>query len=295
MPATTRDIQRRLRSVKNTKKITKAMELVASAKVRKASQALFSTRPYTNEAWSMLLNVAQRTDAEAHPLLQSRETVKKIGVVLVASSRGLVGGFNTNIIKAVVEHIKQKKNAAAVNASIILMGAKGRAIMYQYGHTIAAEFTKEDVVTHVTSIRPMAKLAIDGFRNGEFDQIDIAYMDYKSTLVQKPVIRTLLPLSAAQANTDMTEKAGIVEYEFEPNADEVLEVLLPRLVEMQIYRAVLETNASEQAARMLAMRNASDAAGELIDDLTLSFNQARQANITQDLSEISAGRAALEN
>lgn len=289
--AQTRDIQRRLRSVKNTKKITKAMELVASAKVRKASQAVLATRPYTNEAWSMLLHLAGSTNAEAHPLLRRHASPKKIGIVLVASSRGLVGGFNTNLINATATKLRMLNNA---KAEIILMGSKGRSIMFQHGHTIMAEFTKEDIVTNVASIRPMAKLAIENFRKGEFDQVLVAYVDYVSTLVQKPVVRQLLPLTPEQAKAEMESKIPSTEYLFEPDPDSVLEYLLPRLVEMQIYRAVLETNASEQAARMLAMRNATDAAGELIDDLTLTFNQARQASITQDLAEISAGRAALE-
>lgn len=292
--AQTKEIQRRLRSVKNTKKITKAMELVASAKVRKASQAVLATRPYANEAWSMLLHLAGSTNTEAHPLLRRHANPKKIGIVLVASSRGLVGGFNTNLVNAVALEMRKLKNANDANVEIILMGSKGRSIMFQHGHTITAEFTKEDIVTNVASIRPMAKLAIENFRKGDFDQVFVAYMDYISTLVQKPVVRQLLPLTQQQAQEELASAGAKVEYIFEPNADDVLEFLLPRLVEMQIYRAVLETNASEQAARMLAMRNASDAAGDLIDDLTLTFNQARQASITQDLAEISAGRAALE-
>lgn len=290
MPVGTGDIQRRLRSVRNTRKITKAMELVASAKMRKAGQAVLATRPYTDEAWTMLLNLAASTDPTQHPLLHFHQEPKTIGLVLVSSSRGLVGAFNTNIVKAAVEALKIHPNV-----KVVLVGAKGKAILHQPGYEAAAEFVKEDVVTNVLQVRPMSKLVIDQFIAHELDQVFMAYMDFVSTLVQKPVVRQLLPLSQQQAQAEVGATRPAVEYLFEPNPDEVLEYLLPRLVEMQLYRAVLETNASEQAARMVAMKNASDAANDLIDDLTLTFNQARQASITQDLAEISAGRAALES
>lgn len=310
MPAATRDIQRRIRSVKSTKKITKAMELVASAKMRRSSQAVLATRPYTDRAWEMLLHLSSRTEQSHHPLLAERAEPKKIGVVLVASSRGLVGGFNTQLTATVAKEVKRLVGSTTAAVEVILMGKKGRMIMSQHGLPIEAEFTKDDVVTSVLSVRPMAQLVIDRFIDGTHDRVVVGYMDFISTLVQKPKLRQILPLSAAGfvagdvglvsneeqqtiEDEERTEDKAF-EYTFEPNPDAVLEYILPRLVEMQIYRAVLETNASEQAARMVAMKSASDAAGDLIDDLTLSFNQARQASITQDLSEISAGRAALE-
>lgn len=311
MPTATRDIQRRIRSVTSTKKITKAMELVASAKMRRSSQAVLATRPYTDRAWEMLLHLARRTDPTKHALLAERPQLKKIGVVLVASNRGLVGGFNAQLTSAVAKDVRRMIGDAEASVEVILMGKKGRMIMSQHGLPIEAEFTKDDVVTNVLGVRPMAKIAIDRFIDGTYDRVVVGYMDFISTLVQKPQLRQVLPLSTAGfvagtvglvSNEEQKNIAGeerqeeqSFEYTFEPNADAVLEHVLPRLVEMQIYRAVLETNASEQAARMVAMKSASDAAGDLIDDLTLSFNQARQASITQDLSEISAGRAALES
>lgn len=311
MPAATRDINRRIRSVKNTRKITKAMELVSSAKMRRASEAVQATRPYADRAWEMLLNLAQRTNAEWHPLLRNTPSPKKIAVILIASNRGLVGGFNSHIVKAVAEYIKKFKTSDAATVDTIVMGTKGKAIYYQHGQAITAEFLKQDVTIKEAAIRPMSKLVIDGFMKGNYDRVAVGFMDYISSIVQQPVIRQILPLNAAMFSSGETgiataeERGEIIkeeaaeeksfEYLFEPNADRVLDELLPRLVEMQIFRAVLETNASEHAARMVAMRNASDAAGDLIDDLTLSFNQARQAAITQDLAEISAGRAALEN
>lgn len=303
MPSAGRDIQRRIKSVTSTKKITKAMELVASAKMRKASAAVLATRPYTDRAWDMLLNLAQRTDQLYHPLLVERPEMKKVGIVLVASNRGLVGGFNTQLTATVARRIKELVPNQQVSAEVILMGNKGKMILSQHGVPISAEFPKEDVVTNVLGIRPMAKMAIDRFLDGTYDRVLVGYMDFVSMLVQQPKLRQILPLNTAGflngdheiTEAEKTSEPTTFEYQFEPNADEVLEYILPRLVEMQLYRAVLETNASEQAARMVAMKSASDAAGDLIDDLTLTFNQARQAAITQDLSEISAGRAALES
>lgn len=308
MPATTRDIQRRLRSVSNTKKITKAMELVASAKMRRAVQAVTATRPYADQAWEMLIDLAQTTDPSLHPLLQERPNPKKIGVVLLATNRGLVGGFNTNILNVVQSYAKK---TATAGLEVVVMGSKGRAIYTKHGLTVTAAFDKPETILTVADIKPMAKIVIEGFIRGQFDRVVVAYTDYISTITQKARIRQILPLSYSAFHDgqvgllDVTERQEIerqqrrdqkeFEYAFEPSPDEVVEALFPRMVEMQMYRALLESNAAEHASRMVAMKNASDAAGELIDDLTLSFNQARQANITQDLSEISAGRAALES
>ncbi len=311
MPSNTREIRRRLRSVGNTKKITKAMELVSSAKMRRAAQAVTATRPYADRAWEMLINLARRTDTAVHPLLQERPEPKSIGVVLITTNRGLVGSFNTQIINAVADYVRQLKSTSATTTEMVLMGSKGRVIFHQHGHPVAAEFEKHETVARVADVQPMAKLVIDGFTAGAYDRVVVAYMDYLSTISQKPRIRQILPItwsafhdgrmglldSEERLRIEREERADerAFEYLFEPSADAVVEYLFPRLVEMQIYRALLETNAAEQAARMMAMRNATDAAGDLIDDLTLSFNQARQAGITQDLSEISAGRAALES
>ena len=305
MPAASRDILRRLRSVRNTKKITRAMELVSSAKMRKVAQAVLASRPYTDHAWTMLINLAQRTDPSKHPLLQTRPTLKTIGLVVITSNRGLVGALNSNLLAAAAKYADQIQKTTGAEVKAILLGTKGRPITTQFGHTAAAEFTKQEIMTNVADLRPVSKMVMDDFLNGTYDQVAVAYMDYVSTLVQKPVVKAILPLSQetfkagidelAAANKTTPTASVESDYLFEPNADVVLEAILPRLVEMQLYRAVLESNASEQAARMMAMRNATDAASDLIDDLTLSYNQARQAAITQDLAEISAGRAALES
>jgi len=296
MANSTREIRRRIRSVSSTKKVTKAMELVSSAKMRKTVQAVLATRAYAHRAWDVLVNLSRATDPDVHPLLR-RRTGGRTGLVLVSTSRGFVGGFNTFLINAVVEHLK-KADPAHRDTDVILLGKRGRAIVTQHGYPGIAEFEKQDVVTHVDEVRPLAKLVVDDFTAEKYDKIILAYTDFVSTLRQKPRVRQLLPierdLELGSVGFDMPDGQHVAtEYLFEPNPDDVLETILPRLVEMQLFQAVLESNASEHAARMVAMRSASDAANDLIDDLTLSYNQARQAGITQDLSEISASRAAL--
>jgi F-type H+-transporting ATPase subunit gamma len=257
----------------------------------------------------MLLNLSKRTDPARHPLLRKTSPATKIAVIVVSTNRGFVGPMNSQLLGTVNTFLKSLLGTEAT-PSTVLLGTKARALRTVYGHEVFAEFPKEDLITDARHVRPVAKLAIDGFRAGEYDRVMIAYVHYYSSLSQRPRLRQILPLDASAIERgyegifERGEREALIkeeaaeehafEYTFEPNPDDVLESLLPRLVESQIYRAILETNASEHAARMLSMRNASDAAGELIDDLTLTFNQVRQAAITQDLSEISASRAALE-
>ncbi len=300
MANSTREIRRRIRSIGSTKKVTKAMELVSSAKMRRAVQSVLATRSYATRAWDLLTNLASRTSPDAHPLLKRREGAR-IGLVIVSTNRGLVGGFNSILANAIGQFLRTS-GIEPGNAEVIMLGKRGRSILNRFGFTAAAEFEKADIVTNIEDVRPVAKMAIDEFVGGTYDRIVLAYTDFKSTIVQKPRVRQLLPIQRDPAlgaigegeNGGGNGATAAREYLFEPNADKVLEAVMPRLVEMQLFQAILESTASEHAARMVAMRNASDAAGDLIDDLTLTFNQARQAAITQDLSEISAGRVALE-
>ncbi|MBI4426590.1 MAG: ATP synthase F1 subunit gamma [Candidatus Kerfeldbacteria bacterium] len=305
MPSQTREIRRRIRSITNTRKVTKAMEMVASAKMRRAVQAVLASRAYAAQAWDLVLDLAARTDPELHPLLRpasfpGEPVSKNVGVVVISSNRGLVGGFNTQLVLKARQHLDKYVYQATKLGKIILYGKKARSLVTRYRYDGVADFAKPDLLTGVEEVRPMAKEVIQGFTKRRYERVLIAYTDFVSTLVQRPRVRQLLPLQrdvelgAAGPAVISRPSARSREYLFEPNADVVLEALLPRLVELQLYQAVLESNASEHAARMVAMRNASDAAADLIDDLTLTYNQARQAAITQDLSEISASRAALE-
>lgn len=296
--AKTREIRRRIRSITSTRKVTKAMELVASSKMRRAVAAIKAARGYADLAWQLLLNVANRTDATEHPLLR-RGQGKRVGVVLVTSNRGLVGSFNTQLVSAVLQYVRE--GAKTSETDVVLVGRKGRAPLVRAGLKLGAVFEKLDVISGVEHVRPIARVVLEDFLQGKLDRVVLAYTDFRSTVVQKPVLRQILPiepgasLSGASGGTEHGEvfAATALEYRFEPNPDVVLVALLPRLLEMQMYRALLESAASEHAARMVAMRNASDAAGDLIEDLALAFNQARQQSITQDLAEISAGASAL--
>ncbi|MBU1131327.1 ATP synthase F1 subunit gamma [Patescibacteria group bacterium] len=310
MPQATRDIKRRIKSVGNTKKVTKAMEMVAAAKMRKATAHVLATRSYATLAWDLVRNLASRTDSKYHPLLETREKIKKIGMVLITSNRGLCGGFNNQIISRVAKFIKQQKEEVDIEADLVIMGKKGREVMFKRGHTIIAEFVKLDITSAIEEIRPLSLMIINDYLAGKYDKVMIAYTDFISTLVQKPRILELLPIATltedkylgqvgtgatlAEEKNKIFKQAIQFEYLFEPSPDEVLSELLPRLIEMQIYQAILESDASEHSARMVAMRNASDAASEMIADLTLMFNKARQASITAELADISGGRLAME-
>lgn len=300
MPLATREIKRRLKSIANTKKITKAMELVAAAKMRKATQAVLATRDYANAAWEIVKDLSARTDPQHHPLLQKRGKIKQIGVIMFASNRGLCGGFNREIVELTAKYCsdQNKQNNSVID--IFLIGKRGREIAYKYDNKLIAEFDKADVAVSITEITPLAKMVIADYVAGKYDKVALAYTDYKSAISQKPRVRQLLPvvkqdkeLGYVSKNEDKSEELKDYEYLFEPSPDVVLEQMLYRLIELQIYQALLESNASEHSARMLAMRNATDAAGDMIDDLTLTFNQARQQAITAEIAEISAGTAAV--
>lgn len=300
MPLATKEIKRRLRSIANTKKITKAMELVAAAKMRKAVQSVLATRAYSNAAWQIVKDLSARTDPAHHPLLQKKDKIKSIGVVLMTSNRGLCGGFNREIVETVADYLKDKAGAAV---EVSLVGKRGRDIMYRHDHKVVAEFTKADVAASITEVTALAKLIIGDYLSGKYDKVVMAYTDYESAVKQRPRIRKLLPIEQEDDELGFADKAkkqaeadkGQRDYEylFEPSPDAVLDQMLYRLIELQIYQALLESNASEHSARMIAMRNASEAASDMIDDLTLTFNQARQQAITSELADISAGTAAV--
>lgn len=305
MPVAARDINRRIRSIANTKKITKAMEMVSASKMRKAVNAVLATREYSNSAWDLVKDLSAKTDPSHHALLQRRDDIKRIGVVMFTSNRGLCAGFNREIIEQVAKYLKKYQSEGnKVDTDIFLMGKKGREINYRYKYNVVADFEKSDVAENVLDITPLAKMVIADYISGKYDKVVVAYTDYESAVSQKPRIRRLLPIereddelgyvSDDKPSKEAKEEMKEFEYIFEPSPDAVLEQMLSRLIELQIYQALLESNASEHSARMLAMRNASDAAGDMIEDLTLYFNQARQQAITSELADISAGRAAVE-
>lgn len=315
MPNGTREIRRRIKATKNTGKITKAMEMVAAAKMRKAVASVLATRDYANLAWATILHLAKKTDPKHHPLLQKRNKVEKVELVLISSNRGLCGGYNLHIVRKAIASIK-KHEGNVKTTEILSLGAKGRDLIRGFGYNVAADFTKADLTLRTADISAVAHLVMTQYINHEFDKIFVVFTDFISTMKQEPHVKQLLPIEEKDDGTlgVVGESSGIsttkrfikekadrylqkgsfsYEYIFEPNPDLVLKEMLPRLIEMQIYQAVLESEASEHSARMMAMRNASEAAEDMIGELTLSFNRARQAGITQEISEISSAANAL--
>ena len=310
MPQATRDIKRRIKSVASTKKVTKAMEMVSAAKMRRAVAGVLASRSYSDLAWQLVSRLVLESAGELHPLLTRREKVKKAALVMISGNRGLCGGFNAQIIQRTNRYLKEQSDKG-IDVSLITVGKKGRDFMAKKNYPLVADFIKADATVDITEIRPLAHLLIEGYLAGQFDKVALAYTDFISALVQKPTIIEILPLPSSDGNdlgrvssqlpisnfpgpSEAEGRIAALEYLFEPSPVEVLNELLPRMLETKIYQAVLEANASEHSARMVAMRNASEAAGDMISELTLIFNKARQAGITAELADISGGRAAVE-
>jgi F-type H+-transporting ATPase subunit gamma len=293
--------------------------------MKKSVEATLASRFYARYSWDILTNLANVSQEQAHPLLKVRK-VKKVAIVFITSNKGLCGSYNSSIMKKVVDQIKNPQSLMInrildkkiesdikeeeLEVDFICIGSKGAELLNKMNKNIIEVFTDINEKPKLRDIKPIAESLIDKYSKGEYDKIVVAYTDYYSAVKQEPKIRQLLPLSKIDlakiiddlSNVDEKFKKGNGEneikeqdYLYEPNQKELLESILPKLVEMQLYQMIMESNASEQSARMVAMKNASDAADEMIDELTLIYNKARQSAITQELAEISAGKAALEN
>jgi F-type H+-transporting ATPase subunit gamma len=289
--ATIREIKRRIRSVENTAKITNALQLVAASKMRRAQERALAARPYAERMRTVLGNLADANvgdDAEgaSHPLLQQRE-VRETAVLLITPDRGLAGGLISNLERHAGEIVLSPERAGDV--SMIPVGRKGRDYYSRFDVPFRAEFTQLGDYPSLAQIRPISRIAIDDYMSGAIDQVLLVYAQFVSTATQKPITVQVLPVQPPASD----EPAAEVEYIFEPSPQAVLEELLPRYVEMQVYQAILEAAASEQSARMVAMKNATDAANEMVDDLTLDYNKARQNQITSELLDIAGGVEAL--
>jgi F-type H+-transporting ATPase subunit gamma len=310
MSISPRIIKRRIKSITNTKKITKAMELVSASKMRRAINAVLASRSYATLAWEAMTELSKFTNPSLHPLLQQRSEIKRILVIVITSDRGLCGGFNTQLLKQVIIY-KQEAEQRKQECDFITIGKKGQETIKRLRWNLVAAFTNLSIVPTITEVIPIASLIIEDFKKGIYDLVLLAYTDFVSSLKQVPCLRRLLPFSRIEGLgeviakkekeeerneliNDSNNKNYKYEYLFEPSPFEVLEMMLPRLIETQIYQAILESSASEHSARMLTMKNATEAATEMIDDLIFTFNQARQAIITREIAEISASKAVLE-
>jgi F-type H+-transporting ATPase subunit gamma len=282
-----RDVRRRIRSVENTQKITKAMQVVSATRLRRAQQAVQATRPYADKMREVLQTTAERASEYRHPYLQPREGNRAL-VILITSDQGLCGALNTNTIRAVNEQIRQRHEN---RARFVAIGRKGRDFLARYRRDLVAEVTGLRDRPGVASVLPPVRAALDEFDQERVDVVLLAFARWVSTLRQEPEIRTLIPVEIPG------EIAGHVsaDYLYEPDPETVLDALLPRYIETQVYQALLENQASFHSARMIAMQNATNAAGDLIKELTLTANKVRQETITTELMEIIGGAEAVRS
>ena len=279
-------LKRRIRSVENTAKITKAMSMIAASKMRRTQEMALRGRPYNDHINALLADLAAQPHEEdnLHPLIRRRD-VDNLTVVHITPDRGLTGGLNTSINREAAEFILHQ----SAKANVIAAGKKGRDFMVNGGQNVKAVFTDLGDQPSLLDVAPIARLVIDDYTAERVDAVYISYASFVSTTVQQPIVIQLLPVVPAELKS--SESVG---YIYEPNSTSVLTELLPRFVEMQIYHSVLESIASEQSARMVAMRNATDNANEMVDDLTLVMNKARQESITKELLDIVGGAVAVE-
>jgi len=283
--ANIRLIRRRIRGIQSTAKITRAMEMIATLKMRRAQERGLAGRPYSEKIFQVIADLAAlpQEGKPMHPLLQ-RRPVNKIAIVHITPDRGLCGGLNTGVNRKTASFIVEQ----SVSSAIIVVGRKGRDFMRRHKCDILAEFTQLGDKPSLLDTLPISRIIIDDYSNGVIDLVYLVYAQFISTMTQKPVLQQILPVEPATIPIGEN-----VTYIYEPGADAVLGELLPRFVEMQVYHAILESIASEHSARMVAMRNATDGANELVQDLTLMYNKARQEAITGELLDIAGGVAAL--
>ncbi len=284
-----RAIRQRIKSVQNTAKVTKAMELVASSKMRRAQTRAFGARPYAAQMRGVLAQLSGYAagSEDAHPLLATRP-VKHFAFIHITADRGLAGGLNANMNRAGA-NLALEHQPHVERVSVIPVGRKGRDFFRRSGFPRLAEFTALGDYPGFEAVRPIARLVIDDYTSGAIDRVFIGYQQFVNTAVQRPTLRQLLPVAPPEGSDE-----GGADFIFEPSPEALLATLLPRYVEMQIFEALLEASASEQSARMVAMRSATDAALAMVNDLTLTYNKARQEMITGELLDIVGGKAALE-
>jgi F-type H+-transporting ATPase subunit gamma len=296
--ATLREVRSRILGVKKTQKFTKAMKMVAAAKLRRSQQSVVAARPYAKKIFELLRDLNASTDVALHPLLVSRE-VSSVAVVVVTSDRGLCGAFNANLIKSAVAHIENAYATQMADGKLKLfcVGRKGADFLSKRHYPVVGRFVGVyDTLSFVT-VKPIARELAEGFLRGDFDRVDVVYNEFKSVTQQRILIEQFLPVPAAAIGTGSSTPVGSrqVNYIYEPSSHHIAGAMVPRHVDFQLWRILLESNAAEQGARMTAMDNATENASELIDTLQLQYNKARQASITKELLEVVAGAEALRD
>jgi len=289
-----RDIRRRIRSIRNTAKITKAMELVAASRLRRAQMRVTAARPYAEAIRKLVAELgaaAPSAGGALHPLLVQRD-VHRVGVLLVTPDRGLAGALNTNVIRRGTEVIGEYERAEGQSVEVVTVGRKGQDFLARRGRKLLGTFTGMVASVKYDDVIPIARVITDSFINGSIDRAVLVYPRFISTLSQRPEVVQLLPITAPEPESGQ-ERPRRLDYIFEPDPQSILEQLLPRYVEVLIYQAVLETAASFFSAQMVAMRNATDNANDLVESLSLTYNKVRQANITREVTEIASAAEAM--
>ncbi len=283
-----KEIRTQISSIKNTQKITRAMEMVAASKMRKTKDKMDSTRPYSKKISQIINHLAHANPEYKHPFLIQRD-VKRVGIIVVSSDRGLCGGLNSNLFRLILEKFKEWESKK-LEIDIAVIGNKGVSFFSGINGNIVGQVTKIGDTPHLQDSTGLIKIMLDAFHQKDIDELYLASNEFVNTMTQKPDVEKMLPISATDLEEDLS---GHWDYLYEPDAKEVLDVLLARYIESIVYQGVVENNACEQAARMVAMKSASDNAGNIIEELQLIYNKARQAAITQEISEIVSGAAAV--
>ena len=285
-----KEIRTKIKSVQNTRKITKAMEMVAASKMRKAQERMRAARPYSEKIRRLAANLSQALVTEyRHPFLTKATAHKRIGLIVVTSDKGLCGGLNTNVLRLCMNTMREWEKQGATEMRVTAIGNKGLGFMQRLGAKVVSSITHLGDTPHMEKLIGPIKVMIDAFQNGELDAVYVSYTRFVNTMKQEPVLESLLPLSGERMGTP--ERSW--DYIYEPDAQAVIDELLLRYVEALIYQGVAENMASEQSARMVAMKAATDNAGSVIKELQLVYNKARQAAITKEISEIVGGAAAI--
>ena len=286
--AGSKEIKTKIKSVQNTRKITKAMEMVAASKMRKAQERTRAARPYAEKIRNVAAHLSHANPEYRHPYLVTRDTVKKVGIIVVTADKGLCGGLNTNVLRMALAKMREWESQGE-SFEVCCIGNKGLGFMQRLGANVVSHVVGLGDKPHMERLIGALKIMLDGYAEDRFDRLEIFYTKFINTMKQEPVMEQLLPLSGERLGAP----EGSWDYIYEPDAKSVLDQTLTRYIEALIYQAVTENMASEQSARMVAMKAASDNAGSVIDELTLIYNKSRQAAITKELSEIVAGAAAV--
>ena len=284
-----KEIRSKISSINKTRKITRAMEMVAASKMRKTQERMRASKPYANKIYDVVEHIARANSEYRHPFMNERD-IKRIGIIVVTSDRGLCGGLNANLLRETIRAIRTWKETGK-EVDVAVIGRKGQAFFKRVGGNILGSVEHLGDTPSISDLIGTVKVMLDAFYAGSIDALHIVYNEFVNTMTQKPLIKQLLPLPKAEE--DRTVMGHHWDYIYEPDAKDLLDNLLERYIELQVYQAVVENIACEQAAKMIAMKSATDNAGDLIKEFQLAYNKARQAAITQELAEIVGGAAAL--